>query len=339
MNPQYKEMGFWSSRFLISLGVILILILAAAYFFYGLQPSYGRDNPVTFKVDKGESFRAIGARLSQESLIKSIAVFKTYSILTGNARKFQPGVYELAGTMTVPEIVNYLTAGGKNEVTVKIKEGWTLKDIDAALASLNVVTPGALTSTSFKNLAVQYPFLEGVSLEGFLFPDTYNFSLGSSPETVLRRFLDVFEEKAWKPLLSNQRGWYDSLILASYLEREVVTTVDRRIVAGIILKRLSIGMPLQIDATVSYAKCNGGLNDCPNRFVSKDDLKNDSPFNTYTRSGWTPTPIANPGLDAVKSALSPQKTGYLYYLTDSKSGKTIFAKTLEEHNANRIKYL
>lgn len=339
MNPQYKEMGFWSSRFLISLGAILILILLSAYFFYGLQPSYVLENPVTFKVDKGESFRAIGARLSQESLIKSIAVFKTYSILTGNARKFQPGVYELASTMTVPEIVKYLAAGGRNEVTVKIKEGWTLKDVDAALASLNVITPGALTNFPFKNLAVQYSFLDGVSLEGFLFPDTYNFSLGSSPETVLRRFLEVFEEKAWKPLLSSRRGWYDSLILASYLEREVATTADREIVAGIVLKRLKVGMPLQIDATVSYAKCGGIFNDCSNRFISKDDLKNDSPYNTYTRSGWTPTPIANPGKNALEAALSPRVTGYLFYLSAGSSGKTIFAKTLEEHNANRAKYL
>ncbi len=332
-------MGLWSLRFLTLLGIILVLILMAAYFFYGLQPSFARNVPVTFQISKGESFRAIGARLSQESLIRSIAVFKTYSILTGNARKFQPGIYQLAGTMSIPQIVDFLVAGGKNEMTVKIVEGATLKDIDAALASSSIITAGTLLNFPFKNLAVQYPFLNNQnSLEGFLFPDTYNFELNSSSETVLRRFLDTFEVKAW-PLISNQTNWYNSLILASYLEREVVSMNDRKIVAGIILKRLNLGMPLQIDATVSYAKCNQGFVDCAKPAISKDDLKIISPFNTYLNRGWTPTPIANPGREALEAALSPQTSSNLYYLSDPVSGQTIFSKTLDEHNANRAKYL
>jgi UPF0755 protein len=335
-------MGLWSLRFLISLGIVLVIILIAAYFFYGLQPSYAREGPVTIQVAKGESFRAIGARLSQESLIKSIAVFKTYSILTGNARKFQPGVYELASTMSVPQIVDYITAGGKSEVTVKIIEGWTVKDVDAVLASSGVITPGALLNFPFKDLAPQYPFLNDSSLEGFLFPDTYNFELGSSPETVIRKMLETFDIKVWRPFLSNQtnqKDWYNSLILASYLEREVVSEADRKIVAGIVLRRLKIGMPLQIDATVSYTKCAKSFASCANPAITKDDLKVVSPYNTYLNAGWTPSPIANPGRAAVQAALSPQTSAYLYYLTDSKTGKTIFSKTLDEHNTNRAKYL
>jgi UPF0755 protein len=333
-------MGLWSLRFLTLLGIVLVFILMAAYFFYGLQPSFVRESPVTFQVAKGESFRAIGARLSQESLIRSIAVFKTYSILTGNARKFQPGIYQLASTMSVPQIVGFLVAGGKNEATVKIIEGWTVKDIDAALASSTVITPGALLNFPFKTLASQYPFLLNQnSLEGFLFPDTYNFGLNSSPETVLRIFLDTFDIKIWQPLLSSQSDWYNSLTLASYLEREVISSADRKIVAGIVLKRLKLGMPLQIDATVSYAKCGEAFESCVSPVVTKNDLKIASPYNTYMKSGWTPTPISNPGRDAIRAALSPQASGYLFYLTDSKSGKTVFSKTLDEHNENRAKYL
>ncbi|MGC9610887.1 MAG: endolytic transglycosylase MltG [Minisyncoccia bacterium] len=339
MNPENSKTGFWSTRFLISLGVVLIFVLVAAYFFYGLQPSYALLNPVSFTVTKGESFRSIGADLSQKSLIKSIAVFKTYAILSGNARKFQPGVYELASTMSVPQIVDFLSAGGKNNVTVKILEGWTLKDVDAALASSSVISSGSLLNFPFKNLAAQYPFLaEENSLEGFLFPDTYNFELNSSPEAVLRAFLDNFELKAW-PALSDRKDWYSSLILASYLEREVPNLNDRKIVAGIILKRFKIGMPFQLDATVSYAKCGGTLNSCINPVVAKNDLKLDSPFNTYTRQGFTPTPIANPGREAIDAALSPQTSSYLYFISDPKTGKTIFAKTLDEQNSNRAKYL
>lgn len=339
MDLENTKTGLWSARFLILSGVILILIVLLAYFFYGLQPSYAIDNPVNFKIEKGESFREIGAHLSQDSLVRSIAVFKAYAILTGSARKFQPGVYELASTMSVPQIVEYLTAGGKNNVTVRIGEGWTLKDIDAALASSSVIASGSLLNYPFRSMAQQYQFLaDQTSLEGFLFPDTYNFELNSSPETILRSFLDAFELKAW-PLLSNQKSWYGTLITASYLEREVPNSDDRRIVAGIIAKRLKMGMPLQIDATVSYGKCGGSFNGCDDPVVSKNDLKIDSPYNTYTRQNLTPTPIANPGKDALEAALSPRTSGYLYFISDPKTGKTIFAKTLDEQNSNRAKYL
>ncbi|MEK7626716.1 MAG: endolytic transglycosylase MltG [Patescibacteria group bacterium] len=331
-------MGLWSLRFLTLLGIVLVFILAAAYFFYGLQPSFANDNPVEFRVAKGESFRAIGARLSQNSLIRSIAVFKIYSILTGNARKFQPGAYQLASTMTVPQIANYLSSGGESDVTVKIIEGVPVKDIDTTLAEAGVITPGALSNFPFKNLAVQYPFLAGQnSLEGFLFPDTYNFEISSSPEVILRSFLDNFERKAWGKI-GNQKDWYKTLILASYLEREVPGANDRRIVAGIILKRLNLKMPLQIDATVAYAKCAESFASCPGG-IAREDLKFISPYNTYLNGGWTPTPIANPGLGAIEAALSPQASGYLYYLSASGSQKTIFSKTLDEHNDNRAKYL
>ena len=331
-------MGLWSLRFLTLLGIVLVFILAAAYFFYGLQPSFENNNPVEFRVVKGESFRAIGARLSQESLIRSIAVFKIYSIFTGNARKFQPGVYQLASTMTVPQIVNYLSSGGESDVTVKIIEGLSAKDIDAVLAKAGVITPGALSNFPFKNLAVQYSFLAGQNfLEGFLFPDTYNFEIGSSPEAVLRSFLDNFERKAWAKI-GNQKDWYKTLILASYLEREVPGANDRKIVAGIILKRLSLKMPLQIDATVAYAKCAESFASCPGG-IAREDLKFVSLYNTYLNGGWTPTPIANPGLEAIEAALSPQSSGYLYYLSARGSQKIIFSKTLDEHNDNRVKYL
>jgi UPF0755 protein len=271
--------------------------------------------------------------------VRSIAVFKVYAILTGSARKFQPGVYELASTMSVPQIVNSLVSGEKNNVTVQIDEGWTLKDVDAFLASSSIISSGSLVNFPFKSLAQSYPFLVNqTSLEGFIFPDTYNFALSSSPETVLKTFLDTFELKAW-PIISSRNDWYNSLIIASYLEREVPNSNDRRIIAGIIAKRLKMGMPLQIDATVSYGKCDGSFNNCANPVVFKNDLKLDSPYNTYLRQGLTPTPIANPGRDALQAALSPQTSSYLYFISDPKTGKTIFAETLDEQNSNRAKYL
>lgn len=192
------------------MGAILIFIFMVAYFFYGLQPNSANASAVQFKIVKGEGFRDIGARLSQMALIKSISVFKIYSVISGNVQKFQPGLYELSGTMTLPEIVGTLTSGGKNEATITVTEGATLKDIDAMLASAGVLKAGELANFPIETLAANRPYLASVnSLEGFLFPDTYRFEFNSSSTEVVERFLDNFEAKGWsffgrsKELVSN----------------------------------------------------------------------------------------------------------------------------------------
>ncbi|MCP6719918.1 MAG: endolytic transglycosylase MltG [Patescibacteria group bacterium] len=319
-----------------------------AYFFYGLQPNVSEEvvdgaaqniEPTIFKISKGEGLKEISARLSSQSLIKSITVFKLYSLLTGKAQKFQPGIHELRETMSVPQVVNLLTTRGKNEVTVTIPEGTTFKDIDGILRAAGVIEKGALINYSFDELADNYPFLAQVtSLEGFIFPDTYRFEVDSGIDRVVERFLDNFKIKAWS-LLQTEKNWYDFLILASFLEREVPDFNDRQVVAGILLKRLRLGIPLQVDATVSYFRCGGELKECSQAVVTRKDLTLSSPYNTYQRLGWTPTPIANPGQSAISAALNSQASPYLYYLSAKETKETIFSRTLEEHNRNRVRYL
>jgi len=294
---------------------------------------------MSFEIEKGEGFKLIGSRLSQESLIKSIAVFKTYALLTGNARKFLPGRYELSPSMSVPEIIATLTRGGRSDVFVTIPEGSTVKDIDLTLSEAGVIEKGSVASFSFEHLRGDYAFLGTVSsLEGFLFPDSYYFDRDSDAETIVRRMLDTFSEKAWT-LLSSDRSWYEKLILASFLEREVPEFGDRQIVAGILEKRIGIDMPLQVDATITYIKCEGRIKDCEDPVARKSDFQIPSPYNTYERLGYTPTPISNPGAAAIRAAVSPVETPYLYYLSASETKETHFSRTLEEHNANRFKYL
>ncbi|MBI4034150.1 MAG: endolytic transglycosylase MltG [Candidatus Brennerbacteria bacterium] len=331
--------GFLKSRFIITLALAAFLIIAVAYFFWGLGPNAeAGSGRVSFKVSRGEGLKEIGAHLSQAGLVKSITVFKFYSLVSGSARKFQPGVHELEAAMSVPQIVGILTARGASEVTVTIPEGSTLKDVDSILSASGVIEEGTLAALSFEELKGDYEFLGGVSsLEGFLFPDTYRFEVDSGAPEAAMRMLSTFDEKVW-PLLKNKRNWYDFLILASYLEREVPDFSDRRVVAGILLKRLSIGMPLQVDATISYLKCGGELRGCEEAPVLKRDLTLSSPYNTYQRLGWTPTPIANPGQAAARAAVEPQSSPYLYYLS-AKTGETIFSRTLDEHNEARAKYL
>jgi len=339
MNLQFKQGGAVNFRVFIGLAVILVCIIVVAYFFYSLQPNNISKIEKEFKIIKGEGFKEIGARLSQESMVKSLTVFKVYALLTGKAQRFQPGVYMLSDTMSVPQMVSALTSKGRSDVLVTIPEGSTLADIDSILTDEKIIEKGTIKNFQIKNLTSDYSFLNNISsLEGFLFPDSYYFELNSSPEKVVRRMLDVFSERAW-PLFSGEKDWYQKLILSSLLEREIPEFEDRQIVAGILLKRISIKMPLQVDATIGYAKCGGQIRGCESLLVARSDLRIASPYNTYERLGWTPTPISNPGESAIRAALSPQKTQYLYYLSSSKTKETLFSKTLEEHNIKRAKYL
>jgi len=310
---------------------LVFFVFLIAYFFYALEPTFALNEPVLLNIEKGESFRNISAELSQQKLIRSIFVFKLYSYLTGTATKIQPGYYKLATTMSVPEIVGTLINGGGNEIVVKIIEGATLKDIDNILASSSVIKKGDLVDFNFKKLGERYSFLNEVdSLEGFLYPDTYNFYIKSDVESIVRKMLDNFELKIW-PLISSYSDWYDKLILASYLEKEVKTFEERRKVADILLKRLKNKLSLDVDATLVYFKCNKEFLFCDNLILTNKDKENKHPYNTYLNIGLTPTPITNPTAQSVKAILDPEKTPYLYYCNPTTS-VTIFSKNLKEHN-------
>ena len=331
-----------NTRFMVALGVVIILLIGLGCFFYGLQPTLTESAPVEFKIVKSESFRSIGARLSQQSLIRSIGVFKLYSLLVGRAGKFQPGIYEIGSEMSVPRIVGKLTVGGANEIRVTIPEGLTVKDIDTLLVETGVFKEAQIKNYAINSLGERYPFLKQMnSLEGFLFPDTYRFDIDSEPKEVVEIILERFKEKVWEKL-EDRDNWYDDLILASFLEKEVPEYEDRRLVAGLLLKRLGASVPLQIDSTILYAKCQGRFLSCDKEKlkVVRNDLDQIiSPYNTYKRMGWTPTPISNPGVEAVRAAINPEPSPYWYYLSAKDSGETVFSKTLEQHNINRFKYL
>lgn len=335
-------------RFLVVLGVFLVLIFIVAYFVYSLQPSdtetNQKDNTIStstavqFKIEKGEGIREIASRLSNEKLIRSITAFKFYTIISGTAHRFLPGSYTISNAMSIPEIVKEFTYGGKNETTVVIPEGTTIRDVEDILIGAGALEKGVSLPNDPKLFEKEFPFLERrKSLEGFIFPDTYRVPLDAPPEVIVRRFLETFERKAW-PILKEQDDWYDRLIISSILEREVITFEDRQIVTGIFLKRMSIGMPIQADATISYEKCDGKYRGCKVIRMLRSDTKIPSPYNTYQNLGLPPTPIANPGQSAIRAAIEPKKTQYLYYLS-ARTGETMFSKTFDEHNIKRAKYL
>jgi len=293
------------------------------------------------KILPGDGVGKIGQILEEENLIRSSYAFKFYTFFRGASSQLKPGRYIVSPSLNMSEIVRLLV-DGPADIEVLIHEGKTLKEVDSQFASLGLIDAGSLASYDVEALKQKYPFLERVkTLEGFLFPDTYRFSTDSTTEDIVKKLLDNFQYKAGSAFSfetsEEDKDWYNDLILASLIEREVPFSEDRRIVAGIIKKRLDVGMGLQIDATVIYAKCNGVFENCPR--LTPDDFLIQSPYNTYRYQGLPPAPIANPGLDAILAARNPQNTKYWYYLSDPETKNTIFAATLAEHNRNKARYL
>lgn len=211
------------------------------------------------------------------------------------------------------------------KTVVTIPEGATVQDINKLLRERGVLTEGLPQS-----------------LEGYLFPDTYEFFAPSATETVKAKFEENFNRKVRTiiPAGLNEDDLEELLIKASLVEREVSDPSDRKIVAGIMLKRLENNMPLQMDASLCYIKSHltaDGQSSCLP--ITESDKKVNSPFNTYENFGLPPEPIANPGLDAIAAVLDPTPTPYWFYLSEPESKKTVFSKTLDEHNRNIVKYL
>ncbi len=325
--------------FAVAATVIVVICGGLALFFLGVRPvTAAADAPqVIFTVDQGEGFRTIADALAAAGLVRSAFVFDAVAVFAGRAGALKAGSYRLSPSMSPWAIAAALSDGASAEATVTIPEGSDIFAIDRILSAALVTQPGAFAHYALSR-----------NLEGYLFPDTYRFSIGESPADIATAMTNDFNAKAAPLLAADPAHAAKVVIIASILEKEVQSQADQEVVAGIILKRIAIGMPLDIDATICYAKSLGGRaaesstpaipsgGACA---LSPVDFTIKSPYNTYLYKGLPPGPIGNPGVSAITAALHPRASSYLYYLTDPATGKTIFAKTLDEQNQNRVKYL
>ena len=317
--------GVKNKKFLtIVISCLLILFIGLSVFFYQVETPLSKDTEERiFVVEKGQGSEKIAENLKSEGLIRSKWLFFYYIWFRGKSTKLQAGGYSLSSSMSISEIAKKILEGDviKNWVKATIPEGWSNKKIEERLFALGLIKPGE-----------KLPQKE----EGYLFPDTYYFYKETTIEGIIKKMRDNFDrkvdEKLRKEIEKQNRTLYDILIMASILEKEVITDEDRAIVAGIFWKRLEINYPLQSCATIAYVL---GVDKWR---YSIEDTRVKSPYNTYTNIGLPPTPINNPGLSAIKGAIYPKETDYNFFLTDPETGNTIFSKTLEEHNANKRKY-
>ena len=299
---------------------------AGFYFIYQVKiPLDSQGAEQVFTIVKGEGSEEISANLEKVGLIRNRFWFNTYIYLKGLSTHLQAGEYDLSPSLNVEQIAYKLAGGSANvqEVTITIPEGFDLRKIDARLAKHGLIETDELLADSRK-------------LEGYLFPDTYRFNKDATLDQVIEKMTDNFDLKVNQDLkdeIQRQGKTLDQIIiLASLIEKEVATEQDRKIASGIFWNRLAINYPLQSCATIAY------ILNIDKWIYSIEDTKIASPYNTYQNVGLPPGPIANPGLLAIRAAIYPQDTDYLFFLSKP-DGETVFSKTLEEHNENKERYL
>lgn len=321
---------------LLAYAAIIIIIIVVG-FAWGNTLTKPADPSNTdtqvFVVKPGQAAGSIGQNLYDQGLIKSPLAFKYVLARHGLSKSIQAGSFRLSPSMSAYEITQEMTHGTL-DLWSTILEGWRREEIAASLAS-----DFAEQGINFDEVA----FLAATEgKEGYLFPDTYLFPIGSSEENVASILLNTFDKKVTQGLaqeISASPYTMDQIItMASLVEREARTDESRTIVAGILWKRLENDWPLQVDATLQYAKGYDTRDQTwwtPPTYLDKEVV---SPYNTYTNPGLPPGPIASPSLSSIQAVLNPTPTEYWFYLTGL-DGQMHYAQTIEQHNQNIANYL
>jgi UPF0755 protein len=316
--------------------LLLIAFSAGAWLAYFLATPVALPvTPFEFDVKSGVTMKRVAQQLAQAGVLKQPLAFTLAARLTGKGSALKAGNYALNGPVTPWELLQKLTKGDVNQIEVKFIEGWNFKQLRQALdntPNLQHDTRGMSDTEIMAKLGWpdQHP-------EGRFFPDTYFFSSGMSDLAILSRAHKLMQnqlENVWRERAANLP--YDSmdqaLIMASIIEKETGQAAERPMIAGVFINRLRIGMLLQTDPTVIY-----GLGDRYDGNLHKRDLQADTPYNTYTRAGLPPTPIAMPGIEALRAAVNPAPTRALYFVARG-NGAHKFSATLAEHNQAVNKY-
>lgn len=316
------------------------------------------DRTVTFTVSEGESIASVAGRLKEEGLVEYEWLFKFYCWFSHAERKIEPGTYELNNLYDYHALVNGMiaTSTDRATVTVTVPEGYECKDIFQLLAENGVCTVDELEQTA-ANYQFDYAFLRGLEygsktrLEGYLFPDTYEFYVNDKPENVIDKFLRNFDNKLTDQMYEDvaalndrlrekmqasgftdteianaELTMHDVIIVASLVEKETAKTSESATIASVIYNRLCSKLYpcLQIDATIQYALGER------KEVLSDADKYVISPYNTYTNAGLPAGPIANPGINSIRAALYPADTDYYFYALGT-NGVHHFSTTYYEH--------
>lgn len=304
------------------ISVVSLFAIAVLVYVAFIAPPFKKPAENFITVESGASVKSVAIELHSLKVIRSTFVFSSLVTLFGTHGVIA-GTYAVSPPESVVTLAKRFAVGDTRIDTIKvtIPEGSTNKEISLIL------------SKKLPDFDLEKFTLLSAPLEGRLFPDSYFFKAGVTPEEVLKIMTDTYEKRVTILLPRIEvfgKSEHEVLVMASILEREGRQSETRRMIADILWKRIARNMPLQVDAVFGYILGRSGY------APTLDDLKIDSPYNTYLNKGLPPTPIGNPGLSAIEDAISPTKNPYFYYLTDAE-GKIYYAVTFAEHVINKNK--
>ena len=291
--------------------------------------------PRVVEIPAHEGVMGIARRLREADVVRSPEAFVALSVLRGSARALRAGEYEFPRETTTVGALRLLESGKVRLHLVLHPEGATVAELARALEQQRLARAADVTRVASDPAFLRSLGVEATSLEGYLFPDTYHFARGLTPEQILTRMVQRLRAKLTPDMLTRARerrlDVHQLLTLASIIEREAAVQEERPLISAVFWNRLEIGMPLQADPTVQYAVGK------ERRALTRADLATDHPYNTYVRPGLPPGPIASPGLSAIEAALDPAPVKYLYFVA-SDDHRHHFSTTIAEHTAAVARY-
>ncbi|MBL8481388.1 MAG: endolytic transglycosylase MltG [Rhodocyclaceae bacterium] len=309
--------------------ILLAAVAAAVSAWWAQRPLQFAAENIEFHIKPGSSLRTIASQLAEAGVPIDAWKFTLLGRMSGRAQSLKAGSYELDSGSSPWHLLEKFTRGDVTQGSIVLVEGWTFRQFRAALdENTDLVHETRALGEAEVMAKLGLPAASG---EGLFFPDTYFFDKKSSDLQVLRRAYVAMQrqlEQLWpeRDPANLLRNTYEALVLASIVEKETGVAADRGNVASVFANRLRANMPLQSDPTVIY-----GLGERFDGNLRKRDLLADTPYNTYTRAGLPPTPIAMPGVASLRAALRPASTSYLYFVARG-DGSSEFSRTLDEHN-------
>ena len=314
---------------LFIVGLMLALASGTWLYWYAHQPLRMGVLPKTFSITPGTSLHGLAVQLEKLEIVNSPLTFRLLGRILKKSTGLKAGVYEISRPLTPLALFEKIEQGDVAQAAVQFIEGWSIREVRRALRQQDALQHLSETMSDAELLAAI-----GASeshVEGLFFPDTYFFAPRSTDIEILRRAYQAQRDKLmaeWKDRAPGlpYRTPYEALIMASIIEKETGEAAERPRIAAVFLNRLNLGMRLQTDPTVIY-----GLGPSFDGNLRKENLQRDTPYNSYTRSGLPPTPIAMPGAAAVHAALHPAQTDALYFVSRG-NGSHVFSSSLDAHN-------
>ena len=313
-------------RFLLGLLVLMLLVAGAAAWIY--QVPFGPDHETFVEIAPGTDTIGIASALKANRVIRSETAFEFYRKYAGGTLK--AGEYRFEGPLKLGDVYRKIARGEVYTRTVVVPEGFNIFDIAAAVEGAGLGSAGDFLGAERRDVALIRDLNPGaLSLEGYLFPSTYSFSRHATADQMVAAMVKRFRMAAAKLGLLGTPGLSRTVTLASLIEKEVRVDAERGLVGGVFENRLRVGMPLATDPSVIYAAMLDGR---WRGTIYMSDLRSDSSYNTYRHAGLPPGPIANPGVAALKAAMHPAATDYLYFVADAQ-GHSQFSVDLKSHAA------